>query len=92
MIFTKFLTNPLARIFAKPPNLRPQDLIGRECEITTHTVTSEFGQARFQTEAAPLLLDIRTTEGELSKGESAVIVDYDPEVKVHYVEAVTTPP
>lgn len=92
VLLTKFITNPLATVFAKPPNQHPQDLIGKECEISTHTVTTDFGQARYKTNAAPLLLDVRTTEGELSKGENAVIVDYDPDVKVHYVEAVAAPP
>ncbi|MEM8945105.1 MAG: hypothetical protein AAGD11_07975 [Planctomycetota bacterium] len=92
VIVTKFLTEPLAKVFAKPPNLRPQDLIGQECEVTTHTATEEFGQARFQTEAAPLILDVRTTDRELSKGENALIVDYDPDAKIHYIEATTAPP
>ncbi len=92
VIATKFLTNPLGKVFAKPPSFKPQDLIGKECEITTHVATNEVGQARFRTDAAPLLLNVRMTEGELSKGEAAVIVDYDPDVKVHYIESMAGPP
>ncbi len=91
-IVTKFLTAPLVGIFASPPDLRPEDLIGKECEITTYQATTEFGQARFDTEAAPLILDVQTLEGELSKGQKAIIVDYDPETKTHLLEASSDPP
>lgn len=92
VLLTKLMTNPLAKVFAKPPNQRPQDLIGKECEISTHTANTDFGQARFKTNAAPLLLDVRATDREMAKGEIALIVDYDPEAKVHYVEATADPP
>lgn len=91
-IITKILTNPLAKLFAKPHVFRPEELIGRDCEITTYEVTEDFGQAKYSTEAAPLLLDVKMTEGKLLKGEVARIVDYDPETKTHYLEALSDPP
>jgi len=92
VMLTKFATDPLAKVFAKPLKLRPQDLIGRQCEITTYEATTEFGQAKCPTEAAPILLDVKMTEGSLAKGELAVIVDYDAEMKVHYLESAPVPP
>ena len=92
VFLTKFLTNPLAKGFAKPKTYRADKLVGLECEITTHEATADFGQAKFHTNAAPLILDVRATEGDLSKGNLAKIVDYDPGKRIHYVVAVSDPP
>jgi len=92
VMLTKFLTNPLAKIFAKPIKFRPEDLLDQECEIFTFEATTEFGQAKYQTEAAPLILDVKMREGLLAKGARALIVDYDPESKIYYLAAVSDPP
>jgi len=92
VVLTKFITNPLAKVFAKPARFRPEELVGRECEISTYEVTTEFGQAKCPTDAAPLILDVRMEAGQLSKGEKARIVDYDPKGKIHYLAAASDPP
>lgn len=92
LIVTKFATNPLANVFAKPVKFRPEDLVGRECEITTFEATTDFGQAKCQTEAAPLILDVKMSEGVLPKGATAEIIDYDPDSKIHYLVAISDPP
>ena len=92
VFITKFLTDPLAKGFAKPKTYRADRLIEQECEITTHEATADFGQAKLQTNAAPLILDVRTVDGALSKGDLAKIVDYDAEAQIHYVQAVSDPP
>jgi len=92
VVLTKFLTNPLAHVFAKPARVRPEDLVGRECEISTFQATAEFGQAKCETDASPLLLNVRMSEGELSKGQQALIVDYDSDSDIHYLVAAADPP
>jgi len=92
VMLSKLLTNPLAKIFAKPIKLSPEDLLDQECEIFTFEATTEFGQAKFQTEAAPLILDVKMREGLLAKGARALIVDYDPESKIYYLVGVSDPP
>jgi hypothetical protein len=92
LMLTKLLTNPLAKVFAKPARFRPDDLVGRECEISTYEATTEFGQAKCLTNAAPLILDVRMEAGTLSKGEFARITDYDPQSKIHYLVAASDPP
>lgn len=85
VVLTKIFTQPLRDKFdAKEPN-RSEDLIGQECVITTSEVTESFGQARYKTEAAPLLLNVRTREKPLAKGDVAVIVDHDAEENVYFV-------
>ena len=85
VVVTKIFTQPLRDKFdAKEPNTA-EDLIGRECVITTSEVTESFGQARYTTEAAPLLLNVRTREKPLAKGDLAVIVDHDAEENIYFV-------
>ena len=38
------------------------------------------------------LLDVRMEAGELTKGEKARIIDYDPKCKIHYLVAAADPP
>jgi len=85
VVLAKIFTQPLRDKFdAKEPNTA-EYLIGRECVITTTEVTESFGQARYKTEAAPLLLNVRAREEPLAKGDLAVIVDHDAEENVYFV-------
>jgi hypothetical protein len=90
LLATKVVTDPMARLFEKPVQRRPRDMIGRDCVITTYEATPEFGQASHKTEAAPMLLNVQTRSGTLSKGDIARIVDYDPDRKVYLVEPSTS--
>jgi hypothetical protein len=86
ILFTKFATNPLRGFFStKGPN-PAADLLGKTCEITTSEVTESKGQAQYQTDAAPLLLNVRAAEGTLTKGELATIVDFDSAGHIYYVK------
>lgn len=84
VVVTKVLTNPLRGKFStKPPNTLAE-LMGQTCVVTAET-TESFGQAKLCTEAAPLLLNIRTHEGTLTKGTMVRIVDFDQENHLYYV-------
>jgi hypothetical protein len=86
VVVTKIFTHPLRDRFAfKEPN-RLVDLMGQQCTITTSTVTDSFGQAEYKTEATPLRLNVRAKEAPLSKGDTAVIVGFDKEKSVYFVE------
>lgn len=85
LLLTKAATQPLCKIFAKQTARMPEDLIGQECEISTYDATPDAGQARFPTDTAPLLLNVRTTGETLGKGHIARIVDYDSETKLYLV-------
>jgi hypothetical protein len=79
LVLTKLFTQPLRGKFdAEEPNAAA-DLIGQSCRIVTSEVNERFGQAEYATEGAPLKLNVRTRRAELTKGDAAVIVDFDPE-------------
>ena len=92
VVITKVMTNPMKSFFETTPQMVPEDLIGRKCEITTYEATTEFGQAKCELGAAPLLLDVKMQEGVLRKGSSGLIVDYNPETKIYFVVAESDPP
>ncbi len=86
VLLTKVITNPLRGKFVHVEPNRVEDLIGNTCVITTIEATTEFGQAEYKTESAPLLLNIRLTEGTLGKGDLAEIVDYDSNQHIYYIK------
>lgn len=86
VLLTKIVTQPLRDKFEPVEPNRAEDLIGRECRITTSEVTPTFGQAQIPTEAAPLILNVRVKETPLARGAPAVIVDFDPDQNVYFIE------
>ena len=87
---TKVATDPMRKFFDHTDNYKPLDLVGQECEVTTFEVTKEAGQAKFKTDAAPLLIDVRIEDGVLSKGDRATIIDFDPETKIYSITKTDT--
>jgi hypothetical protein len=86
---TKLLTQPLRGKFEP---IEPDDaeaLIDRVGTVTTAEVTPRGGQARFASEASPLLLNVRTVQTVLAKGEQVRIVDYDPDATLYTVERLS---
>ena len=74
---TKALTQPLVGYFVGGPSYDSRNLIGATCEVTTSEVTDKHGQGKFRTQAAPLLLNIRTDGPHIQKGTEVKIVDFD---------------
>ena len=89
IVAAKLLTQPLkGKLKFVEPN-PSQELIGRTVMITTVEATPETGQAQLSTgDGAPLLLNVRTTDGAIDKGAEARIVEYSPETRLYYVERV----
>ena len=89
LLLTKLITNPLGRWFdVEEPN-RPETLIGGTCTITTLQATDANGEASYGTGAAPLTLTVRTLGGQLARGQSAEIMNYNKELNAYYVRGTT---
>ncbi|TWU37268.1 OB-fold-containig protein [Novipirellula artificiosorum] len=82
---TKMVTQPLVGYFVKGPAYDRRHLIGATCEVTTTEATPEFGQAKFRTQAAPLLLNIRTDGPTIPKGTEVQIISFDPKRRTYRV-------
>ncbi len=86
---TKLFTDRLGFLSRRGPTFEAGRLIGKTCEVSTSEVTPSFGQAEFKTDAAPLLLNIRTTSGTLPRGTTVEIIEFDSEKRVYKVAAST---
>ncbi len=84
---TKLVTEPLSRWFVPAPQYSPSTLIGETCVVSTSEVTERFGQAKFKTDAAPLLLNIRTDDPHLTKGMVVRIIAFDADRRIYKVTA-----
>jgi hypothetical protein len=85
VVLTKIFTQPLRGKFeAKEPH-PAEELIGNTCVITTSEANERFGEAHYATGGAPLVLTVRTTDGKIAKGESAEIVDFEPDGNIYFV-------
>ena len=86
LVATKLMTQPLRGKFeAIEPNVA-QTLVGRACVVTTLEVSERFGQARVESNGAPLLLNVRGADSHLTKNDVAVITGYDSDRCVFYVQ------
>lgn len=86
---TKFATQPMKKWLANTPELNAKSLIGAEAEICSFDATPENGQARFKTDGAPLLLNVRTDGVHLTKGAHVWITHYDVKRRVYIVSPTT---
>lgn len=86
---TKLATSPMKRWFASE-KLAANSLIGKECQISSLQATPEFGQVKYKTEGAPLLLSVRTDGSHLAKGTTVWITHYDEKSRTYIVSATTT--
>ena len=85
VIFAKIATNPLRGQFDPKEPHKAEELIGGTCVMLTGEVTASAGQADYETEGAPLKLNVRATGETLAKGDVGEIVDYDPEKHIYLV-------
>ncbi len=84
----KAATQPLLSFFEPPQTYGPRYLIGATCEVSTLEATPESGQAKFRTDAAPLLLNVRTDGPHLSKGDEARIIGFDAEKGIYKITSL----
>tara|TARA_R110002073_G_scaffold46789_7_gene127470 strand:+ start:31456 stop:32145 length:690 start_codon:yes stop_codon:yes gene_type:complete len=82
---TKAITQPMLGYFVDPPSYDESRMVGGTCEITTSEATPEFGQAKFRTNAAPLLLNVRTDGAHIPKGTEVRIVGFEKQKRIYIV-------
>jgi hypothetical protein len=92
LIVTKFATRPMTSWFANTPELNSKSLLGAEAEICSYDATPESGQAKFKTDGAPLLLNVRTDGPHLPKGARVWLAHYDEKRRVYIVSPITSSP
>lgn len=89
VLLTKLATTPMKKWFITE-RLAAGSIVGQECEISSLTATPEFGQVKFKTEGAPLLLNVRTDGPTLSKGTAVWLTHYDENSRTYIVSPTST--
>ncbi len=85
---TKLATSPMKGWFVTE-RLTAMSLIGQECQISSSVASPEFGQVRYKTDGAPLLLNVRTDGPSLAQGTPVWITHYDAKRRIYIVSPTT---
>ncbi len=85
LVLVKLLTQPLKGMFKFTPPNEVETLLGKTCQVTSSSVTGQFGQAELEAEGAPLKLHIRSEDNTIQKGDLVQLTDFNTEQQVFYV-------
>lgn len=89
LFVSKLVTTPLKplfRVISSEEGQAAENLVGKRCIVRSEEVTSSYGQAEVETDAAPNVINVRAgRRGPLGKGDEAVILEYDPEKNTYIV-------
>ena len=56
--------------------------------VTSTSASAQFGQALYQTEASPLILNIRAETEDIPRDSVVQIIDYNPDTTTYIVRPV----
>lgn len=93
LFIAKILTTPFVKMFAALEKEHDSSvtIIGKVCTVLLPATADELGQASVKTEGSPLILSVKTTRGAaLKKGDSGLVIDYNPENKIYLIEPFET--
>ncbi len=75
---TRLSVHPLRRLFVQQGHaLSNRELVGRICVVSSTAVDDTWGEARVADRGTELVLRVYSNKAPLSKGDTALIVDYD---------------
>ncbi|GAA3473040.1 hypothetical protein GCM10018965_075930 [Nonomuraea roseola] len=84
---TKLLIIPMRRLFPDRREPSRHDFVGQRCVVRTGRADAAFGQAEVTApDGSSAVVQVRTTGGDvLSRGQAALIFDYDAEGEFFWV-------
>lgn len=91
VLVTKVALKPFVPLIARALDETGDALtiIGKLCVVTSLEVTPAYGQAHVATKGSPIVINVKTQEGEsLKKGDKAVVFDRDDEDETYVVTAL----
>jgi hypothetical protein len=60
--------------------------MGKVCTVLLPATATRLGQATIRIDGAPLMLNVRSTGTPLSKGDTALVIDFDPAQRCYLIE------
>ena len=88
LFVTKVVTLPFRALFKTLRHERraAPEIVGLACVVKTSKVDASMGQAEMARNGAPLLLNVRTADGDvLNQGEEALIIDFNEHTNTYTV-------
>lgn len=92
VVAAKVLTQPLRGRFEPDEPAGGDQLIGQVGEVVSYEATPTAGQGKFPAAGSPLLLNVRTEQETLAKGETIRIVEYRAGEQTYLVERLPAEP
>ncbi|WP_400190449.1 hypothetical protein [Hymenobacter sp. B81] len=88
LLVAKVLTLPFVKLFASLEKDQAGSLnpVGKVCTVLLPTSRQHLGQASIRAEGAALTLNVRAASGELRKGDTALVIDYDAARRCYLIE------
>ncbi|MEM6455598.1 MAG: hypothetical protein AAF772_10920 [Acidobacteriota bacterium] len=84
---------PLRKLLDHPTAVGRRELIGRLCTVTTQRVDAGFGQGEIVDDGAAILVQLRCDETNvLTRGDEALVIDYDADAEVFWVVPTESAP
>jgi hypothetical protein len=91
MLVTGVLVRPLAPVFKIREGKSNREYVGHTCTISTATVDDNFGHANVEDGGTTLDIDVRCDQpGKLSRGDKAIIIEFDEDRQAYLVEPVSS--
>ncbi|QDT12952.1 OB-fold-containig protein [Planctomycetes bacterium K23_9] len=90
VLITKPVTQPLVGKFDKEPGYDSSRMLGSTCEISSIEANPSYGQAKFRTNAAPLLLNVRTDGSTFPRGTEVRIIDFNRSKRIYTVTKINS--
>lgn len=88
LFVAKFLTLPFVKLFTalEKDHDAGAVVIGKVCTVLLPATADHLGQATVRIDGAPLMLNVRSIGAPLSKGETALVIDFDAARKCYLIE------
>jgi hypothetical protein len=61
-------------------------VIGKVCTVLLPATAEHLGQASVRINGAPLMLNVRSINAPLAKGETALVIDFDAARRCYLIE------
>jgi hypothetical protein len=92
LFVAKFLTLPFVKLFTALEKDHDAGgvVIGKVCTVLLPATADRLGQAAVRIDGAPLMLNVRSAAAPLSKGETALVIDFDAQRRCYLIEPYAT--
>ncbi len=93
-LLTRLIASPFRKAFKLLSTNYDDDvkIIGQTCTVLTQQLDGSFGQAQIEGHGAPIVINARTTGGEiLRKGDTAIVFERDEQKNICLVRKLETP-